>query len=203
VDVFAAEVVMGTAWAEEPGRIGLAELVVTTGTPKFFDDPQAVRGAWYVVHTHARQEKALAETLDARNIRYFLPLVRGVKYYGHRRRVTDRPLFSSYVFLWGTLEQTYQAVSTKRVARVLPVPDQDRLEHELVQIRAALLGEAVLDPYPYLSVGRRARVTTGPLRGVEGLVQSRPSETRLVLGIQTLGQAVAVEIDPSLLEPLD
>ena len=194
---------MGT-FVGDRGRAGLVEpVIVTARAPVGFFDAPPVVGSWFVVHTHARQEKALAETLDARGIRYFLPLVRGVKYYGHRRRVSDRPLFSSYVFLWGTIEQTYFAVATKRVARVLPVSDQARLEHELLQIRAALGGDAILDPYPYLAVGRRVRVTSGPLRGVEGLVQSRPAETRLVLGIHTLGQAVAMEIDPSLLEPVD
>ncbi len=158
---------------------------------------------WYVVHTHSRQEKALADTMEARGVRSFLPLVRVVRYYGHRRRVTERPLFPSYVFLWGTLDETYAAVSTKRVAGVLPVTDQDRLDRELYSIKLALIGEAALDPYPFLSVGRRARVASGPLRGVEGIVQGRPSETRLVLSVHTLGQAVAAEIDPSLLEPID
>lgn len=187
------------------GRVEVVEPVQVVAPPVrgFFGADIEPGCAWYVVHTHPRQEKALAETLEARDIRFFLPLVRGVKYYGHRRRVTDRPLFASYVFLWGTVDQTYLAVSTKRVARVLPVPDQKRLEHELLQIRLALDGAATLDPYPFLSVGRRVRVTSGPLRGVEGLVLSRPGETRLVLGIHTLGQAVAVEIDPSLLEPVD
>lgn len=183
----------------EPGAVAVGGSL----SAPFFDGVVAADCRWFVVHTHARQEKALAETLDARGIRRFLPLVRGVKYYGHRRRVAERPLFPSYVFLWGSLDETYFAVATKRVARVLEVTDQRRLEHELRQVRAALAGFAELDPYPYLHVGRRVRVTSGPLRGVEGLVQSRPAETRLVLGVHTLGQAVAVEIDPSLLEPAD
>jgi transcription antitermination factor NusG len=129
--------------------------------------------------------------------------VRGVRYYGHRRRVSQRPLFPSYVFLWGSLEETYFAVSTKRVTQVLTVVDQDRLDRELYSIRLALVGDATLDPYPFLAVGKRARVTAGPLRGVEGLIQSRPSETRLVLCVYTLGQAVSTEIDPALLEPAE
>lgn len=169
------------------------------------DPAQARAGAerWFVLHTHSRQEKAVAETLNARGLTYFLPLIRGVRYYGHRRRVSDRPLFPSYVFLWGTVDSTYFAVSTKRIARVLSVPDQVRLTCELTHIRLALEGNAELDPYPFLVAGRRARVTAGPLRGVEGVVQERLSETKLVLCVQTLGQAVATEIDASLLEPID
>lgn len=170
---------------------------------RLFAGAPAGLNRWFVVHTQSRQEKALSETLDARGVKSFLPLVRAVRYYGHRRRVTERPLFPSYVFLWGTLEETYLAVSTQRVARVLPVSDQDRIDRELYSIRLALQGEATLDPYPFLAVGRRARVVSGPLQGVEGLILARPAETRLILCVQTLGQAVSTEIDPSLLEPID
>ncbi|MFM9995284.1 MAG: transcription termination/antitermination protein NusG [Phycisphaerales bacterium] len=172
-------------------------------TPAFFTHEAGPAQRWFVLHTHSRQEKALAETLDARGVRCFLPLVRAVRYYGHRRRVTERPLFPAYLFLWGTIDCTYFAVATKRVARVLPVPDQPRLTLELTHIRRALDGEAELDPFPFLAVGRRVRVTAGPLRGVEGVVQARPTEIRLVLCVQTLGQAVSTEIDASLLEPVD
>ncbi len=186
-----------------PGPVVAEVVAPSPGSSRLFAGAPPGSDRWFVVHTHSRQEKALAETLEARGVRLFLPLVRGVRYYGHRRRVTDRPLFPSYVFLWGTLEATYLAVSTKRVARVLPVSEQDRLDRELYSIRLALIGEAPLDPYPFLAVGRRARVVSGPLRGVEGIIQGRPTETRLVLCVHTLGQAVATEIDASLLEPID
>lgn len=172
-------------------------------TPPDRTDARASAQRWFVLHTHSRQEKAIAETLDACGLTYFLPLVRCVRYYGHRRRVSDRPLFPSYVFLWGSVDATYFAVSTKRIARVLSVADQARLTSELTHIRLALEGCAELDPYPFLKSGRRARVTSGPLRGVEGVVQMRISETKLVLNVHTLGQAVATEIDASLLEPID
>ncbi len=185
------------------GSPGVGAVRRSLVSSRLFVTAPEVPERWFVLHTHSRQEKALAETLQARGIKSFLPLVRGVRYYGHRRRVSQRPLFPSYVFLWGSLEETYFAVSTKRVTQVLTVVDQDRLDRELYSIRLALVGDATLDPYPFLAVGKRARVTAGPLRGVEGLIQSRPSETRLVLCVHTLGQAVSTEIDPALLEPAE
>jgi transcription antitermination factor NusG len=47
------------------------------------------------------------------------------------------------------------------------------------------------------------RVTAGPFKGIEGLVEERRSPDRLILQIHTLGRATALEIDPSILEPLD
>ncbi len=158
---------------------------------------------WHVLQTRTRQEKALGEVLEARGISFFLPLVKRVAYHGGRRRIVETPLFSGYLFLQGSLDDSYFAISTKRVARAVPVLDQERLKSELAQIRFALSQGGVLDPYPYLTRGRRACVVGGPFRGLEGVVESRMREDRLALQVHTLGRETSLEIDASLLEPLD
>lgn len=158
---------------------------------------------WRVLHTRPRQEKAVRDVLGAAGIRHFLPTIREIKIYGHRKRIVDRPLFPSYVFLQGAREEAWFAVGTKRVAQVIEAPDQERLAHELEQIRRALLGSAVLDPYPFLKVGKRVRVCGGPFKGVEGVVDVRSRQDRLILKVDALGRAVGLEIDASLLEPVD
>lgn len=155
---------------------------------------------WHVLHTKSRQEKTVAEVLDAAGVRCYLPLLKKIAYHGGRRRAVELPLFSSYVFLWGPLEAAYFAIQTKRVVRTIPVPDQKRFDRELGQIRLALEGGAELDPYPYLQRGRHVRVRSGPFQGLEGLVEERLRQDRLILQVQTLGQATSLEIDASLLE---
>jgi transcription antitermination factor NusG len=169
------------------------------------DGPPALAGTarWHVIHTRSRQEKALARTLGVAGIEHYLPLVRRTKYCAHRKRVFDEPLFASYLFLYGTAEATYTAMATKRVANVIKVADQDRFVRELQQIHLALDNGAELSPYPYLKVGRRARVTAGPFRGIEGLIEEFPRPERLVLQIEALGRATSLEIDAGLLEPVD
>lgn len=171
------------------------------GSPASHGDADDDR-RWYVLYTKSRQEKALADTLESAAIEYFLPLYKRVTFYGHRRRVVLAPLFPSYLFLRGTPESKYLAIDTKRVARVLDVRDQDRFEHELAQIHMALAGEAKLDPYPFLERGRRVRVKSGPFLGIEGLVDERLREDRLILIVQMIGHGTSLEIDASLLEPV-
>jgi len=164
-------------------------------------DPATPR--WIVIQTRSRQEKAVADLLGAHGIAVFLPLVRKVRYYGHRRRAVDLPLFPSYLFLWGPVEATHPAVASRRAVGAVHTPDQALLDRELFNLRLALDGQADLDPYPFLERGRGVRVTAGPFRGVEGVVDERRAPDRLVLRILTLGRATALEIDPSILEPLD
>ena|SRR5437867_1626223 len=163
------------------------------------DPPQR----WRVLHTRSRQEKALALDLGAMGMNYYLPLVRKVCYHGRRKVAVDCPLFPSYVFLWGTRDQAYLADQTRRVASLLNVADQNKLQWELTNIQLALSNGPVLDPHPFLQKGMRVEVRAGPFRGLQGLVEARRANDRLILQVETFGRAVSLEIDGSLLDPID
>jgi transcription termination/antitermination protein NusG len=162
--------------------------------------PDRSIGAWFVLRTKARQEKILANDLDARGIGNFLPLVTCTKFYGGRRARVELPLFPGYVFLHGDVEQAYEADRTRRVAQIIRVTDQRRMDDELRNIHIALGADATLDPYPFLRAGVRVEVREGPFRGLQGVVEDRHRLDRLILRVDTLGQAVSLEIDGSLLD---
>lgn len=159
-------------------------------------------GLWYVLHTRSRQEKLLAGELAARDVRYFLPLVKRARVYGARKAVVEEPLFPGYVFLFGDVDQAYLADRTRRVANIIPVADQRQIEWELNNIRLALSQQAPLDPYPHLTKGVRVEVRSGPFRGLQGIVEEKGKESRLILQVDVLGRAVSLEIEGAMLEPL-
>jgi transcription antitermination factor NusG len=157
---------------------------------------------WHVLHTKSRQEKALGLALQAMGIHHYLPLSRRVRFYGHRKAVVEEPVFPSYVFLWGTLDEAYSADRTRRVARLIPVVDQSQIEWELANIRLALARGAHLTPHPYLARGTRVEVRCGPLKGLQGYVTGSKNEDQLVLQVDAFGRGASLEIDRSLLEPI-
>jgi len=158
---------------------------------------------WHVLQTKPRQEKLLAMDLAARGVDHFLPLQTRIHHYGPRKATVQLPLFPGYLFLRGTLDDAYTADRTKRVAQVIRVSQQAKLETELTNIRLAIDGQASLDPYPYLQTGTKVEVNAGPMRGLQGVVEDRAGKTRLILQIDMLGQAVSMEIDGSLLDLVD
>lgn len=158
---------------------------------------------WRVLHTKSRQEKALAETLGAMGVSYFLPVACQARYYGRRKVQVELPLFPCYLFLQGTREQAFLADRTKRVARVIEVADQQRLALELAQIRRVLEQGASLEAFPFLRRGVRVEVKDGPWRGLRGMIEDRARRNRLILQVDVLGQATSLEIDGTLLEPID
>lgn len=146
---------------------------------------------WHVLQTKPRQEKILAADLSALGIEHYLPLRTNVRRYGNRKLTSDLPVFPGYLFLRGTLDEAYEADRTRRIAQLIRVADQEHFEWELRNLRLALDCHATLDPYPYLVKGVCVEVRSGPFRGLQGVVEERSRDNRLVLQIEMLGRASA------------
>ncbi len=159
-------------------------------------------GLWWVAHTKARNEKALAWQLLKMEITYFLPLVEKTSIKGKRKFKSLLPLFGGYLFFCGDDEDRYKALTTNRIANVIPVADQESFVSQLRDVYTALTCGAEVDPFPSVVEGKRCVVTSGPLRGVEGIVEKKESVTRILLKVDILGQSAAVTIDPAFLEPV-
>jgi transcription antitermination factor NusG len=172
-------------------------------TPPGIQSVAEMAGPWWVAHTRARFEKAFAWDLLAREIQYFLPMREKVAVSGGKKRRVQMPLFTSYVFFSGTPEQRYVAMTTGRLCQTIEVKDQDRFRSQISAVHKAIVGQLPMDPYPFAAVGRRCRVTAGPLEGMEGVVVQRNKLARLVLEISILGQGASVEVDADLLEAVD
>jgi len=162
-----------------------------------------LEGHWWVAHTKARNEKALAWDLLRRHIAHFLPMQEHVIFSGGRKRRSMMPLFASYLFFCGDETDRYTAMTTNRVCQTLDAFDQAGLIHDLAAIESALACKAGLEPYLHPAIGRRCRVAAGPFEGIEGVVVERSRHARLVLEVGLLGQGAAMEIEADLLDPID
>jgi len=182
-------------------------MLADTDNPQALFPPDAelanLPGVWRVAHVKARQEKALARDLARSSVAYFLPMYEVRRESRGRSWRATLPLFPGYVFFCGDEDDRLGALKTSRVAKIIDVSDQQRLIGELTAIRRLTESGMSVDPYPSLTTGRRCRVRSGPLRGVEGAVARRKGATRFVVEVSILGQGAAVEIDGNLLEPAD
>jgi len=161
-----------------------------------------IEGSWWAAHTRSRHEKALAADLIAKEIPYFLPMVEKDTVIRGRKFRVKLPLFPGYLFFAGDDNARYEALTTSHVANVYEAPNQSQIRFELAQIERAVNQGAELDLYPYLKEGRPCRVRRGPLAGLEGIVIKKKGMARIVLQVDFLGQAVATEIDPEIVDPL-
>ena len=158
---------------------------------------------WWVLYTKARQEKALARELLRYEVPFYLPIVAKTLVLRGRKIRSHVPLFSGYVFLFGSDEERVRALTTNRISRVLTVYDPERLQHDLRQISQLIATKMPLTPEARLLPGDRVRVRHGPFEGLEGTVLRRAGETRLLVSVNFLQQGASVEIDDFMLEPID
>jgi transcription antitermination factor NusG len=181
-------------------------LKVSENPPLVWPEDESIAdftGIWWVAHTKARNEKAMAWQLAEKGVPYFLPMSWKVSRKSGRTVRSLLALFPGYVFFCGGEAERLEALKTNRTAAIIPVIDQSRLVRELVPIEKVLrLGKAVI-PHNCLKVGQRCRVIAGPLLGTEGLIIQTPKETRLVLQVEMLGQAASVEIDLDMVEKIE
>lgn len=167
--------------------------------------PDGLDGDWWVAHTRARNEKALAVELARMGIAYYLPLHRRMTRSQRSGRASwsSVPVFAGYLFFNGTEHQRWRVLRTNRVAQTLQVYEQDELVSQLRHIHQVLLTDTAFEHLFGVQVGQWVQVTGGPLAGVEGCVVSKLGRTRLALNVLTLGQSVLVEVDGNLLEVID
>ena len=86
------------------------------------------------------------------------------------------------------------------VANMLHVVDQQLFEQQLNDILFALNQEITIRLEPIIEVGARVMIKSGPLQGQEGWVDERFGMTTVLLRLDFIGQAAAIEVSSDLLE---
>jgi transcription antitermination factor NusG len=159
---------------------------------------------WYAAYTWANHEKRVAQQLSVRSVEHFLPLYESVRRWKDRRVQLQLPLFPGYVFVRLALRDRLQVLEIPSVARLVgfngaptPLPDA-----EIEALKAGLAGGVRAVPHPYLKVGRRVRITSGPFEGLEGILIRRKNELRFVISIDLIQRSILLQIDSTSLEPL-
>lgn len=156
---------------------------------------------WYVAHTRPRCEKKLVEYCTREGFATTLPLYRSVKKYRGKRVVFLKPLFPGYVFLQLEPYQRQKVYQSDYVANLLDVPDQQEFDRQLRDILFALEQEVEVRLAPTIGPGMRVRIKSGPLQGLEGWVEHRQGMVEVLLRLDFIGQAAAVRMDATDLEP--
>jgi len=165
--------------------------------PEFFEP------LWYAAYTSANHEKRVAQQLGQRSVEHFLPVYESERRWKDRRVRLQMPLFPGYVFVRMALRERVRVLQIPGVARLVGFGGMPKAlpEEEIEVLRAGLALGIRAKPHPFLTIGRRVRVSSGPLRGLEGIILRRKNRTRFILSFDLITRSVAVEIDDVDLVP--
>jgi len=148
-----------------------------------------------VIHTRSRREKKVAHYCNAVDIKYYLPLESRIKIYGRKKVQTTLPLFPGYLFVLADEKERYELLLTHHIAKILKVSNQFELIEDLEKIYVAESCEIKLVPCELNIEGRKARIEIGPMRGLEGLISRIKGRDRIILNVNFINRAAAVDIN--------
>jgi transcription antitermination factor NusG len=155
---------------------------------------------WFVAHTRPRCEKKLAQYAEREGLIVTLPYFRSVHKYRGKTVTFEKPLFPSYVFFRMESIHRQRVYQSDYVANLLDVRDQALFEKQLGAVLQALETNLEIRLAPEIGPGKRVRITSGPLRGVEGWVEERYGMTTVLLRVDFISRAAAVKVEAHELE---
>ena len=167
----------------------------------------AIKGpkdAWYAIYAKHQHEKSAADLLAHKGFEILLPLYRSIRRWKDRDKSILSPLFPSYLFVRTDLSRKVDILRTPGVFWLVEsggcachIPDAD-----IQAINKIVQSPASIAPHPYLKSGEWVRVRRGSLEGLEGILIRFKNQYRVVLTVEPLRKAVAIEVDLSAIEPL-
>jgi len=152
---------------------------------------------WYAVWTRSRHEQVVRTQLDEKHVTAFLPTMTRWSRWKDRKKQIDVPLFPGYVFARFEPGERLAVLKCSGVVSIVsfngepaPVPD-----HEIESIRTLVASTLPYDPCPTIKTGTLVEVSHGPLKGVIGRLTRKGTQSRLILSVDLIGQAVSVQVD--------
>jgi transcription antitermination factor NusG len=156
-------------------------------------------GPWFALQVVPRHEKSVDKMLEYRGCNHFLPTHRVRRRWSDRVSVVEEPLFHGYVFCRSQSNLMEIIRGSPGIIRIVafggrphPVPDK-----EIEALQQIVGGKREYSAFPYLNVGQKVRVISGPLTGISGTIMQFKNHDRLVISLDVIMKSVSVEIDQS------
>jgi transcription termination/antitermination protein NusG len=161
------------------------------------DQTSVLWQAWYAVYTRSRFEQVVKKQLDFKGINSFLPLYSKISQWKDRRKVVSWPLFPGYLFVQIAANDRLNVQKSVGVVNIVG-NQQGPLEvseQQITAIRTFIETGLKYDPHPYLKVGKKVRVTDGPLAGLEGILVRKKNRSLFVISVEMIQRSVSVELE--------
>ena len=159
---------------------------------------------WFALKVRTRTEKSAEDVLQNRGFEVFCPTYPERRRYSDRIKNLDAPLFPGYLFCKLSWTNRLPVLSAPNVEYIVgfgseptPVPHA-----EVAAVQSVIHSGALCRPHPFLRIGQRVRLQSGPLADLEGFLVGTRNNHRLVVSVDLLMRSVAMEVDSALVRPI-
>jgi transcription antitermination factor NusG len=157
---------------------------------------------WYAVYTNPRSEKLANTRLLEVGIEAFLPLQKTFRQWSDRKKLVEKPLLSSYVFVKVVPSEFPKVYRTAGVVKFIsfegqPVAiPQNQIDNLKLLINSDAEIEVTTDKFEQ---GDHVEVVAGSLVGLTGELIKRGGKKRVIVRVDSLDHNIIVTIPVSFL----
>jgi transcription antitermination factor NusG len=153
---------------------------------------------WTCVRSRPRWEKKLTRWLRGKSIPHFMPVFLKTTVSHRKRRTSALPLFPGYVFVAADVSKNDLSKSSSVVRILKPGSDKEAiiLDQQLHSVWLAVQSGEALSALTELVEGKHIEITEGSMRGLSGTYIRTGRGGSLILSVDMLGGAVAMEMPP-------
>jgi transcription antitermination factor NusG len=152
---------------------------------------------WYAAYTRPRAEKQVYKRLMETGIETFLPLQKTIRKWSDRKKIVEKPLLSSYVFV-KTIEKQFPAVyKTDGLVKFVsfeghPVPIP---QNQIDNLRLLVNSNAEIEvSSEHFEEGDNVEVFSGSLSGLTGELVEIRGRKKVIVRINSLKKNIVVTI---------
>lgn len=160
---------------------------------------------WYAIYTHPRAEKQVFSRLEEVGVETYLPLQKTYRQWSDRKKLIEKPLISSYVFVKVIPKEFPLVYKTTGVVKFVsfegqPVPiPQNQIDNLRLLIDSNAEIEVTSEKF---EKGDNVEVITGSLIGLKGELIKAGGRKKVIIRIDELRQNLMVTIPVTFLRKI-
>jgi transcription antitermination factor NusG len=166
---------------------------------------KTVECKWYAIYTNPRAEKLVYQRLLEEEIETFLPLQKTFRIWSDRKKLIEKPLLPSYLFVNTTPKHFPQLYKIKGIVKLVSFEGKPVSipKNQIDNLRLLVNSDANIEvTSENFDQGDNVEVISGSLIGLTGELIRIGSKNRVVIRIDRLDQNLVVKIPKAFLRKL-
>ena len=157
---------------------------------------------WYAIYTRPRSEKQVHQRLTESGVETYLPMQKTIRQWSDRKKIVEKPLLSSYLFVKTSPKQFPLVYNTYGVVKFVsfegqPVPIPQK---QIDNLRLLIDSNAEIEvSSENFAKGDNVEVVSGALVGLTGELIKIGTRNRFVVRIDRLDQNLILKIPRAFL----
>lgn len=160
---------------------------------------------WYACYTRPRAEKLVYGRLVEKAIETFLPLQRTYRMWSDRKKLVERPLLSSYIFVKTMRKHFPEVYKTAGVVKFVTVEGHPASipQNQIDNLRLLINSEEEIEvSSEKFGRGDNVEVVSGSLVGLTGELIKVGTRNRFIIRIDSLEQNLLLNIPRAFLKKI-